>query len=134
MDLSRLCRKSEYEWWIEPKGAMRVPGIPWLYAVGDVNGRALLTHQGKYQARAAGDVIVARATDAAVDDAPWGRHVATADHHAVPQVVFSDPEVASVGPTADAARAAGHRRQSGQGKLLPHARPLRAAERSWARD
>ena len=94
--------------WIEVDETMRVPGIPWLYAVGDVNGRALLTHQGKYQARAAGDVIVARATDAAVDDAPWGRHVATADHHAVPQVVFSDPEVASVGPTADAARAAGH--------------------------
>ncbi len=94
--------------WIEVDETMRVPGIPWLYAVGDVNGRALLTHQGKYQARAAGDVIVARATDAAVDDAPWGRHVATADHQAVPQVVFSDPEVASVGPTADAARAAGH--------------------------
>ncbi len=93
--------------WIEVDDTMQVPGTPWLYAVGDVNGRALLTHQGKYQARAAGDVIAARATDAAVDDAPWGRHVATADHSAVPQVVFSDPEVASVGPTADAARAAG---------------------------
>ena len=93
---------------IEVDDTMRVPGAPWLYAVGDVNGRALLTHQGKYQARAAGDVIVARATDAEVDDAPWGRHVATADHAAVPQVVFSEPEVASVGPTADAARAAGH--------------------------
>lgn len=93
--------------WVEVDDTMRVPGTEWLYAVGDVNGRALLTHQGKYQARAAGDVIVARATDAAVDDAPWGRHVATADHAAVPQVVFAEPEVASVGPTADAAREAG---------------------------
>jgi pyruvate/2-oxoglutarate dehydrogenase complex dihydrolipoamide dehydrogenase (E3) component len=82
---------------------------PWLYGVGDVNHRALLTHQGKYQARAAGDVIVARATGADVHDAPWGAHVATADHEAVPQVVFTDPEVASVGLTAEAAAKAGYR-------------------------
>ena len=30
----------------------------WLYAIGDVNGRALLTHMGKYQARVAADVIL----------------------------------------------------------------------------
>ncbi|TFD48942.1 NAD(P)/FAD-dependent oxidoreductase [Cryobacterium frigoriphilum] len=77
----------------------------WLYAAGDVNHRALLTHQGKYQARAVGDVIIARATGSAVDDRPWGTHVATADHSAVPQVTFTDPEVASVGLTAaDAVR------------------------------
>ena len=81
----------------------------WLYAVGDVNHRALLTHQGKYQARAAGDVIAARAKGSAVHDAPWGTHVATADHAAVPQVTFTDPEVASVGMMADAAEKAGYR-------------------------
>jgi pyruvate/2-oxoglutarate dehydrogenase complex dihydrolipoamide dehydrogenase (E3) component len=84
----------------------------WLYAVGDVNHRALLTHQGKYQARAAGDVIVARATGSAVDDAPWGTHVATADHAAVPQVVFTDPEIGSVGLTAAEADKAGLRVRS----------------------
>ncbi|WP_030328297.1 dihydrolipoyl dehydrogenase family protein [Micromonospora parva] len=84
-------------------------GDGWLYAAGDVNRRVLLTHQGKYQARAVGDVIVARATGEAVDDRPWGRHVATADARAVPQVVFTDPEVASVGLTAAAAKAAGLR-------------------------
>ena len=84
-------------------------GDGWLYAAGDVNRRALLTHQGKYQARAAGDVIVARATGAAVEDGRWGRHVATADVGAVPQVVFTDPEVASVGVTAAAAEVAGLR-------------------------
>ncbi|WP_368499520.1 NAD(P)/FAD-dependent oxidoreductase [Herbiconiux sp. A18JL235] len=80
----------------------------WLYATGDVNHRALLTHQGKYQARAAGDVVAARAKGEPVDDAPWGRHVATADHQSVPQVTFTDPQVASVGLTAAAAEKAGH--------------------------
>jgi dihydrolipoamide dehydrogenase len=43
-----------------------------------------------------------------VDDAPWGRHVATADVESVPQVTFTDPEVASVGHTEASARAAGY--------------------------
>ena len=95
--------------WLRTDDTLRVEGVDWLYAVGDVTRRALLTHQGKYQARAAGDVIAARARGEAVDDGPWGRHVATADAAAVPQVTFTDPEVASVGLTAAAARAAGHR-------------------------
>lgn len=81
----------------------------WLYAAGDVNKRALFTHQGKYQARAAGDVIVRRAKGEPVDDAPWGTHVATADHSAVPHIVFTDPEIASVGLTSHAAKEAGYR-------------------------
>lgn len=93
--------------WIAVDDTLRVPGVDWLYAVGDVNGRVLLTHQGKYQARAAGDVIAARALGGEVDDALWGRHVATADHAAAPQVTFSIPEVASVGLTEKAAQDAG---------------------------
>jgi len=93
--------------WIRVDDTLQVPDVPWLYAVGDVNGRVLLTHQGKYQARAAGDVIAARAQGATVDDRPWGRHVATADHAAAPQVTFSFPEVASVGLTEKAAKDAG---------------------------
>ncbi len=84
-------------------------GNDWLYAVGDVNHRALLTHQGKYQARAAGDVIVSRAQGRTVFDEAWGTHAATADNSAVPQVTFSDPEVASIGLTAAEAAAAGFR-------------------------
>ncbi|WP_349428368.1 NAD(P)/FAD-dependent oxidoreductase [Microbacterium sp. LWS13-1.2] len=93
--------------WLDVDDTLRVRGVDWLYAVGDVNHRALLTHQGKYQARAAGDVIAARARAADIDDAPWGSHVATADHAAVPQVIFTDPEVAAVGHTEESARAAG---------------------------
>ena len=95
--------------WFTVDDTMLVEGFDWLYAAGDVNHRVLLTHQGKYQARAAGDVIAARAKGETVDDAPWGRHVATADHEAVPQVTFTDPEVASAGLTAAAAEKAGYR-------------------------
>ncbi len=95
--------------WLEVDDTLRVPGHDWLYGVGDVNHRALLTHQGKYQARAAGDVIAARARGASVDDAVWGAHVATADHDAVPQVTFTSPEVASVGLTAAQAEKKGLR-------------------------
>lgn len=82
---------------------------PWLYAAGDVNHRALLTHQGKYQARAAGRVIAARFKDESPDTGPWTRFTATADHAAVPQVTFTDPEVASVGLTEAAAKQAGRK-------------------------
>jgi dihydrolipoamide dehydrogenase len=94
--------------WLDVDDTLRVRGVDWLYAVGDVNHRALLTHQGKYQARAAGNVIAARANGQELDDGPWGLHVATADHEAIPQVTFSDPEVASVGLTEAAARKAGY--------------------------
>jgi pyruvate/2-oxoglutarate dehydrogenase complex dihydrolipoamide dehydrogenase (E3) component len=87
--------------------SLRVVGTDWLYAVGDVNGRALLTHQGKYQARIAGAAIAARLGGGEVDDGPWGAHAATADHVAVPHVVFTDPEVASVGLTVARAREQG---------------------------
>ncbi|WP_447008356.1 dihydrolipoyl dehydrogenase family protein [Saccharothrix isguenensis] len=81
----------------------RVSGVDWLYAAGDVTGRALLTHQGKYAARAVGTAIVTGATN----PEPWTAPVATADHTAVPQVVFTDPEVASVGWSEAQAREAG---------------------------
>ncbi|MBX6765780.1 MAG: NAD(P)/FAD-dependent oxidoreductase [Actinomadura rubrobrunea] len=88
--------------------AVGVPG-GWLYAAGDVTGRALLTHQGKYQGRIFGTVIADRAAGRELDLAPWGRSVATADERAVPQVVFTDPEVAAVGLTLEQAEQRGHR-------------------------
>jgi dihydrolipoamide dehydrogenase len=81
----------------------------WLYALGDVNHHALLTHQGKYQARIAGAAIAARAAGQRIDPAPWGPHAITADYRAVPQVFFCDPPAAAVGLTADQAERAGHR-------------------------
>lgn len=80
-------------------------GTPWLYAAGDVNGRQLLTHMGKYEARCCGDAIAARAKGETVDpDARWTPYVATASVDATPSVVFTDPQISSVGRTAEAAR------------------------------
>ncbi|WP_234865153.1 dihydrolipoyl dehydrogenase family protein [Sinomonas albida] len=88
---------------IEP-GTLRVDetglvvGNSWLYAVGDCSGRAMLTHQGKYQARITGDAIVARIRgELDGRPAPWSRHARTADDLTVPRVVFTDPEAAMVG-------------------------------------
>jgi pyruvate/2-oxoglutarate dehydrogenase complex dihydrolipoamide dehydrogenase (E3) component len=91
--------------WLTVDDSLRVDGVEgdWLYAAGDVNRRVLLTHQGKYQARVLGDSIVARAQGAALDETPWGRHAFTADDRAVPQVIFGDPEIATVGYTVAAA-------------------------------
>lgn len=74
--------------------AVEVPGR-WLYAVGDVNGRAPLAHMAKYQARLAAEHILGWPVEA------W------ADHRAVPRVVFTDPQVAAVGLTLRGARARG---------------------------
>jgi dihydrolipoamide dehydrogenase len=86
--------------WIEVDDHLRVRAVAdgWLYAAGDVTHRALLTHMGKYQARICGDVI------AAGDDGAATCPAAIADSIAVPRVVFTDPEVASVGRTEAAAR------------------------------
>jgi pyruvate/2-oxoglutarate dehydrogenase complex dihydrolipoamide dehydrogenase (E3) component len=89
--------------WLEVDDTMRIPAVEggWLYAAGDVNHLALLTHMGKYQGRICGDAIVARASgkEPTVTD----RSCATC----VPQVVFTEPEVAAVGLTEDQARERG---------------------------
>ncbi len=97
--------------WLEVDDSLRVRGVTgdWLYAAGDVNHRVLLTHMGKYQGRICGNVIAARAKGIAEAATPelWSRYSATADNSVVPQVIFTDPEVASVGLTEAAAKARG---------------------------
>jgi pyruvate/2-oxoglutarate dehydrogenase complex dihydrolipoamide dehydrogenase (E3) component len=97
--------------WIDVDDGCLVRGVEgdWLYALGDVNHRALLTHQGKYQARIAGNAIVARAHGHPLDVSPWGAHVATADTVAVPQAFFTDPEAGAVGLVAAEAASRGYR-------------------------
>ena len=48
---------------------LRVEGVDggWLFAVGDCNGLAPLTHMGKYQGRLAGDVILGREVEDLAD-------------------------------------------------------------------
>jgi pyruvate/2-oxoglutarate dehydrogenase complex dihydrolipoamide dehydrogenase (E3) component len=87
---------------LEPSGPIEVDDSmranDWLYAIGDVNGRALLTHMGKYQARVAADAILGEG----------GPCIAmTAEGERSPRVIFTDPQVAAVGYTLAAAREAG---------------------------
>jgi pyruvate/2-oxoglutarate dehydrogenase complex dihydrolipoamide dehydrogenase (E3) component len=80
---------------IEVDDTLRVPGHEWLYVIGDANGRALLTHMGKYQGRIVADRIL-------------GREVALRSDGALsPRVTFTDPQVAAVGHTLASAQEAG---------------------------
>jgi pyruvate/2-oxoglutarate dehydrogenase complex dihydrolipoamide dehydrogenase (E3) component len=74
---------------------MRVGGRDWLYAIGDVNGRALFTHMGKYQAWVAAENLLGREVEA------------LAEGLGSPRVTFTDPQVAAAGKTLDQAREAG---------------------------
>ncbi len=76
---------------------LRVPGHDWLFAIGDVNGRALLTHMGKYQGRLVADTILGRDVQLRSDGA------------CSPRVIFTDPQVGAVGLTLGAAQEAGLR-------------------------
>ena len=80
---------------IDVDDTLRVPGHDWLYAIGDVNGRVLLTHMGKYQGRLAADRILGRELPLR-SDGPLS-----------PRVTFTEPQVAAVGHTLASAQEAG---------------------------
>jgi len=70
---------------------LAVPGLPWLYAIGDVNGRSLLTHMGKYQAHVLSEILDGHVAAVSGDDVT------------APRVIFTDPQVAAAGLTLQAA-------------------------------
>ncbi|MEV0082780.1 NAD(P)/FAD-dependent oxidoreductase [Saccharopolyspora sp. NPDC050642] len=73
-------------------GRMRATDGVW--AIGDITGHGAFTHTSVYQARiAAADVL--------------GQGTEVADYRAMPSVIFTDPEVATVGLTESRARDAG---------------------------
>ncbi len=72
---------------IDVDDRLGVPGVPWLYAIGDVNGRALLTHVGKHQAHVLSEILAGRRTDGVAADG------------GAPQVIFTEPQIAAVGFT-----------------------------------
>jgi pyruvate/2-oxoglutarate dehydrogenase complex dihydrolipoamide dehydrogenase (E3) component len=77
---------------------LQVPGHDWLWVVGDANGRALLTHMAKHQARVTADRICGES-----DAALWDR----GDGAGAPRVTFTEPQVAAVGLTEQTAHDAG---------------------------
>jgi dihydrolipoamide dehydrogenase len=83
---------------VEVDHTMRVAGHDWLYVVGDANGRVLLTHMGKYQARLACDHMLGRGGEATI---------LRSDGRLSPRVIFTEPQVAAVGHTLASAKQAG---------------------------
>ena len=81
--------------YIDVDERLQVPGRDWLYVLGDANGRVLLTHMGKYQARLAADRILGRP------------HELRSDGRLSPRVIFTEPQVAAVGHTLASAHAEG---------------------------
>ena len=77
--------------WIEVDDQLRVDGLDWLFAIGDLNNRSLLTHSGKYQARVASETILGR------------KAAALSDLRGPPRVTFTDPQIAAVGLTSEEA-------------------------------
>jgi dihydrolipoamide dehydrogenase len=70
---------------------LQVPGLPWLYAIGDANGRSLLTHVGKYQAGVVSEILAGRRTGGIGEDT------------GSPRVIFTEPQIAAVGLSLQAA-------------------------------
>jgi pyruvate/2-oxoglutarate dehydrogenase complex dihydrolipoamide dehydrogenase (E3) component len=70
---------------IEVDDHLRVPGVPWLHAIGDANGRSLLTHVGKHQAHVLSEILDGLRTGGIGEDT------------GVPRVIFTEPQVAAVG-------------------------------------
>ena len=63
--------------------------VPGIYAIGDVAGQPMLAHKASHEAEVVAEVIAG--------------HKAEMDVRAIPSVIFSDPEVASVGISAEEA-------------------------------
>ena len=80
---------------LETDDRLRVGAREWLFAIGDVNGRALFTHMGKYQAWVAAENLLGREVEA------------IAEGIGSPRVTFTDPQVAAVGKTLEQARETG---------------------------
>lgn len=97
---------------IEVDDSMCVLSVPegWLYAVGDSNGRAMMTHIAQYQSKLAGGSIVAKVkgtyeTEIAVRD--WDKLTAKPTGLAIAQSIFTDPQVAASGLTPEQAQVRG---------------------------
>jgi dihydrolipoamide dehydrogenase len=91
---------------VDPRGFIAVDdqqrtNVPNIFAIGDVVGQPMLAHKATHEAKVAAEVIAGTlaGTDAAT--------LPTFDVRAIPSVAYTDPEVAWMGLTETAAKAAG---------------------------
>lgn len=68
--------------------------VPNIYAIGDVAGQPMLAHKASREAEVAAEVIAGKNAEM--------------DARVIPAVVFTDPEIASAGLTAEEAQKRGH--------------------------
>ncbi|HEX7505612.1 MAG TPA: dihydrolipoyl dehydrogenase [Polyangia bacterium] len=71
-----------------------------IFAIGDVAGQPMLAHKGSREAEVAAEVIAEKAAEM--------------DAQVIPAVVFTDPEIASAGLTAEEAEKRGHKVKIGK--------------------
>lgn len=90
--------------------------VPHIYAVGDVNGKSMLAHAAMFQGEKTVENIYRR-TDQAILSAP------------VPACVYTDPEIASVGLTREAAAAVGYEVKVGRIDAIANGKMLTAGVR-----
>ncbi|MBS1879199.1 MAG: FAD-dependent oxidoreductase [Actinobacteria bacterium] len=95
LDLGAIRVEADEHGFLTTDDRLRVGGSAWLYAIGDVNGRALFTHVGKYQAWVASENLLGHPVEA------------IAEEIGPPRVTFTDPMVAAVGRTLAQAQAVG---------------------------
>ena len=90
--------------------------VPGIYAVGDVVGQPMLAHKASHEGEVVAEVIAGKKT---IDDA-----------RTIPNVVFTEPEIASVGMTAEEAEKAGHQVSVGKFPFAVSGRAMAIAETS----
>jgi len=88
--------------------------VPGIYAIGDVAGQPMLAHKASREAEVAAEVIAG--------------HRSEFDVRCIPAVIFSDPEVASAGITAEEATAKGRKVRIGKFPFVALGRAIANAD------
>ncbi|MCG5052118.1 MAG: dihydrolipoyl dehydrogenase [Myxococcales bacterium] len=83
-----------------PVNQRQETNVPGIYAIGDVAGQPMLAHKASKEAEVAAEVIA-------------GKNAAM-DARVIPAVIFTDPEVASAGITAEEAEQRGRKVRTGK--------------------
>ncbi|AMA72290.1 MULTISPECIES: dihydrolipoyl dehydrogenase [Aneurinibacillus] len=88
--------------------------VPNIYAIGDVVAGPALAHKASYEGKVAAEVIAGLPSEI--------------DYMAIPAVVFSDPEMASVGLTEEQAKEEGYKVKTGRFSFAANGRALSVNE------
>jgi dihydrolipoamide dehydrogenase len=88
--------------------------VPGIYAIGDLAGQPMLAHKASKEAEVVAEVIAG--------------HKSEMDARCIPAVIFTDPEIASAGLTADEAEKAGRKVKIGKFPFVALGRAIANAD------